>query len=98
MEPLRQLMDRVIERLTLASPGEATIELLNEVLNSYPVLLRGEQSDRLLTVLTGSQSQKRFQELLAGDEDFETVSFGNLLLSFAEVNHERLMKNTKPDA
>jgi hypothetical protein len=98
MEPLRQLMDRVIGRLDLASPGEATIELLNEVLNNYPVLLRSDQSERLLSVLTGPQSQKRLQELLAGDEDFETISFGNLILSFAEVNHERLMQNASSEA
>ncbi|KAK0384775.1 hypothetical protein NLU13_7253 [Sarocladium strictum] len=98
MEPLRQLMNRVIERLTLESPGEATIELMNEVLNSWPGLLTDGQSERLLALLTGLESQKRFQELLAGGEDFETVSFGNLLLSFAEVNHERLMKKTNSEA
>lgn len=98
MEPLRQLMDRVISRLGLASPGEATIELLNEVLNNYPILLRSDQSERLLSELTGPQSQKLFQELLAGDEEFETISFGNLLLSFAEGNHEQLMQNASSEA
>lgn len=98
MESLRQLMGRVVKRLALISPGEATIELLTEVLNSYQTLLTGGQSELLLSMLTGPQSQKRFQELLAGEVDFETVSFGNLLLAFADVNHERLMQNTSPES
>ncbi|KAH8170791.1 hypothetical protein LIA77_09572 [Sarocladium implicatum] len=93
LEPLRLLMNRVIDRLSLENAGEATLELLSEVLNSYPVLLTDSQSGTLLSMLVSPQSQKRFQAILNGEDDFELVSFGNLLLGFADVNHERLLQD-----
>lgn len=93
MEPLRLLVNRVLDRLSMDSPGEATLELLTEVLNSYPILLTGAQSERLLSRLTAPESQKRYHAIIEGDDDFELVSFGNLLLNFADVNHERLIQD-----
>ena len=86
-------MTLVINLLVIDSASDVAVETLVDVLANFPALFAEEHFAALMDILCSQWSQHRYQQLLQGGFDFESIQFGQLLLSFGEAKISRLMRN-----
>ncbi|RDA90713.1 hypothetical protein CP533_2773, partial [Ophiocordyceps camponoti-saundersi (nom. inval.)] len=90
---LRPLFGAVILSLPDKDMFEASAELLVDILSNCPLLLTDENYESLTKLFGASWAQERYQKLLKGDFEFESLQFGQLLLAFAEARTDALMRS-----
>ncbi|KAL3959054.1 hypothetical protein ACCO45_007216 [Purpureocillium lilacinum] len=91
---LRPLFEAVISSLSNTSLFDASAELIVDVLSNYPSLMTNTQYEYLATLFTAPWAQERYEKLLQGDFDFDSVQFGHLLLGFGEAKAEALIQGS----
>ncbi|UNI19717.1 member of the karyopherin-beta, variant 2 [Purpureocillium takamizusanense] len=91
---LRPLLEPVISSLSRDSLFDASAELIVDVLSNYPTLMTNTQYEYLATLFTAPWARERYEKLLQGDFDFESVQFGHLLLGFGEAKAEALIQSS----
>ncbi|TLD28315.1 hypothetical protein PspLS_03848 [Pyricularia sp. CBS 133598] len=92
--PLRTLLPPVIRCLIVDELYEASIELLTDTLSNYSAFFTSEGFDMLINLFETSWSDNRYQQLIRGDFDFESVQFGMLMIAFADAKVVELQKST----
>ncbi|KHO00889.1 importin 13 [Metarhizium album ARSEF 1941] len=93
---LRNLMPSVIESLVPEDRFGASAELLVDTLSNYPALLSDHHFNLLAALFVSSWADERYNRLLQGDMEFESVQFGQLLLAFGEEKCQWLMQSEDP--
>ncbi|KAH8598068.1 armadillo-type protein [Bisporella sp. PMI_857] len=90
LDPLKSLTKHAIIALVDDTLYEITIELISDILSNYSKFL--EKDDiALLYSLFGSQwAQERYQRLVNGDFDFDSIQFGLFMIAFGDANVEEL--------
>jgi hypothetical protein len=91
-DSLRSLITIVINLLPLENTADSAIELVTDILSNYSSLLTEEHYDLVANLLTSSWSQTRYEALIAGDFDFESMQYGQLLLAFGDARVDCLMR------
>ncbi|KYK55909.1 Armadillo-type fold protein [Drechmeria coniospora] len=89
---LRPLVETVFSTLTEDKLFSASAELLVDILSNYPSLMVEEHYEYLADLFTTNWAQQRYQKLLQGDFEVESIQFGQLLLGFGEVKMETLLR------
>ncbi|KAI9677472.1 MAG: hypothetical protein M1817_006426 [Caeruleum heppii] len=90
--PLTQLTQLVIGCLGEEALFESTVEVLTDILINYGMFLRPEDSQVLRSFLVSEQARERIDRLKSGDNDFDLIMFGRLLLAFADARVQDLAR------
>ena len=75
---------------------DVSSEFITEVLTTYASLFTDEHLETLANMLTRPWCERRYNRLLRGDFEFESLRIGHLILAFAEVKIEWLMRSSDP--
>lgn len=75
---------------------EITMELLSEVLQTYSKFFSDEDFQLLYSLFNSPWAQERYQRLIQGDFDFDSLQFGLFSLAFGDATLQDLAKNTEP--
>lgn len=84
-------MPAIIERLDPRDTESEFPDLMGDILERFPNLLRDKDLDRLAQILA-SHSHRWLDSNEVWDEDDELATFANLLLRFADVGMKNLVK------
>jgi hypothetical protein len=90
--PLRPLLIPAIEALGTDELYPAAVELLSDILANYPSFPTEEYYDTILSLFDSPWSRERYENLLRGDFDFESVQFGQFMVAFGDARVDRLMQ------
>lgn len=77
---------------------EIGLELFSDVLTSYSKFLSKEDFDNLFSLFNSPWAQERYQRLVQGDYDFDSLQFGHFMIAFGDATLQDLAKNTKPQS
>ncbi|KAK5988739.1 Importin beta-like protein [Cladobotryum mycophilum] len=91
---LRPLFGTVIDSVVTEELYDVSVELLTEALFTYPPLLVEQHYTLLGGLFKTEWFQDRYEQLILGDFDFNSVRLGQLLLAFGETRIEALIENT----
>ncbi|KAI0013939.1 armadillo-type protein [Xylariaceae sp. FL0662B] len=94
VQKLRTLMQPVINGLLIDELYEATIELLTDTLANWQAFFAREHFDSLYALFESQWVRERYQNLLQGDFDFESIQFGLFMLSFGDAQMVEMMDGT----
>ncbi|CAM1510299.1 Fc.00g006340.m01.CDS01 [Cosmosporella sp. VM-42] len=92
IQSLRSLIASVIDSLTVEELYDASAELMVDLLSNCSVFLSETHFDKLSNLFDSSWFRHRYEELLQGDFDFDSIRFGQLLLAFGDARVEKLMQ------
>ncbi|KAG5979833.1 hypothetical protein E4U55_004725 [Claviceps digitariae] len=92
----RKLLPTIIALLLVDSQFESTAELLIEILSGYPSLLTDHHLHLLADLFVSPWSDQRYTRLVQGDDSFDSVQFGQLILAFGEERCHWLMEGDDP--
>lgn len=93
LEPLRDLIKPALMCLADENLYEITVELFTEVLTSYSKFLRKEDFELLHSLFSSPWAQARYDRLVQGDFDFDSLQFGMLMIAFGDATVVELTKN-----
>ncbi|TAQ84155.1 hypothetical protein B7494_g7529 [Chlorociboria aeruginascens] len=96
-EPLRELLKPAIMCIIEPDLYEITVELLADVLSNYSSFLQGDHLQLLRSLLDSPWSQERYERLVRGDYDFDSLQFGQFMLAFGDATLQDLAKNCGTD-
>ncbi|KAF4972621.1 hypothetical protein FZEAL_9564 [Fusarium zealandicum] len=91
-EPLGPLVTAVIGSLTVDELYDASVELMVDLLTNCSMFLTDAHIENLAELFDSSWFQDRYQALIQGDFDFDSVQFGQLLVAFGDAKVEKLMQ------
>ncbi|KAJ4195299.1 member of the karyopherin-beta [Fusarium falciforme] len=91
-EPIGPLVTAVISSLTVDELYDASVELMVDLLSNCSMFLTDAHIENLAELFDSSWFQNRYQALMQGDFDFDSVQFGQLLLAFGDAKVEKLMQ------
>ncbi|RNJ55254.1 hypothetical protein D7B24_008867 [Verticillium nonalfalfae] len=91
---LRSLIPPVLSALSIADLFEAAAELLSDTLLNYSGFLLEAHYEALFSLLLEDSARGRYQRLVDGDFDFESVQFGQLMLALGDSKVQLLIENT----
>ncbi|KAF4450596.1 hypothetical protein F53441_6257 [Fusarium austroafricanum] len=94
-EPVEPLITTVIASLTVDNLYTVSVGLMEELLSKCLMFLTNTHLDELAQLFDSPWSQHRYQELVQGDFEFESVQFGQMLLAFGEARIEKLMQSNE---
>ncbi|KAI1074084.1 armadillo-type protein [Whalleya microplaca] len=94
VQKLRTLMQPVISGLLVDELYEATVELLTDTLANWQAFFTREHFDSLYSLFQSQWVRQRYQNLLDGDFDFESIQFGLFMLSFGDAQMVEMMDAT----
>ncbi|KAM0586905.1 hypothetical protein ACHAPN_009301 [Verticillium nonalfalfae] len=80
--------------LSIADLFEAAAELLSDTLLNYSGFLLEAHYEALFSLLLEDSARGRYQRLVDGDFDFESVQFGQLMLALGDSKVQLLIENT----
>ncbi|KAM0340339.1 hypothetical protein ACHAPU_010552 [Fusarium lateritium] len=92
-EPIGPLITAVITSLTVDELYSVSVELMVDLLSNCSMFLSDEHFDNLAHLFDSGWSHRRYQQLIQGDFDFDSIQFGQLLLAFGESKIDRLMQS-----
>lgn len=97
LNPLQALTQTAI--MCLAEDGlyEITIELLSDTLTNYSKFLRKEDFAVLKSLFNSTWAQERYQRLVKGDYDFDSLQFGMFMIAFGDATVTDLARNCDTD-
>ncbi|KAM5353749.1 hypothetical protein ACJ41O_000399 [Fusarium nematophilum] len=93
-EPLGPLVTAVIGSLTVDELYDASVELLVDLLSNCSMFLTDTHIDKIAELFDSPWFQNRYQALVQGDFDFDSVQFGQLLLAYGDAKVEKLMQTS----
>ncbi|CAG8971936.1 hypothetical protein HYALB_00003271 [Hymenoscyphus albidus] len=96
LEPLKPLTKSTIMCLADENLYEITMELLSDVLQTYSRFFSKEDFQLLYSLFNSPWAQERYQRLIQGDFDFDSLQFGLFSLAFGDATLQDLTKNTEP--
>ncbi|KAM9880592.1 importin 13 [Verticillium dahliae] len=91
---LRSLIPPVLSALSITDLFEAAAELLSDTLMNYSGFLLEAHYEALFSLLLEESARGRYQRLVDGDFDFESVQFGQLMLALGDSKVQLLIENT----
>lgn len=91
---LRPLLRPTIECLAVDELYEVTIELLTDILNNWQNFFTKSDYELLYALFDSDWSQRRYQALLQGDFDFDSVQFGLFMVAFGDSQITELMNRS----
>ncbi|KAF4629911.1 hypothetical protein G7Y89_g8231 [Cudoniella acicularis] len=97
LDPLRTLTKSAIMCLADESLYEIAIELFTEVLSSYSNFLTEDDFQLLYSLFDSPWAQERYQRLIQGDFDFDSLQFGLFTIAFGDANLQNLAKNNEKE-
>jgi hypothetical protein len=93
LAPLKTLTKPAIACLVDEVMFESTAELFIDVLGNYSKFLTDADYNLLFELFNSEWSNGLYQRLIGGDNDFEVVQYGQLMLAFGDAKAEDLAKN-----
>ena len=90
---LRRLSGIVLSLWEIDQLFEVTSEVMIEILTNFEAFLSRSEVDAIGAMLVSPRTDAWMQQLLAGDFNTETLTYGRLLLAYAEANKEQLAAN-----
>ncbi|KAL2068336.1 hypothetical protein VTL71DRAFT_16434 [Oculimacula yallundae] len=97
LDPLQALTQPAIMCLGQDDLYEITIELLSDVLTNYSKFLRKEDFTILQSLFNSPWAQNRYQRLVKGDFDFDSLQFGMFMIAFGDATVQDLARNCATD-
>ncbi|KAK9799081.1 putative Armadillo-type protein [Seiridium cardinale] len=88
---LRPLLQPTIKCLVNDELYEAAIELLTDTLGNWQTFFKQGDYNLLYSLFDSSWSQKKYENLLKGDFDFDSVQFGLMMVAFGDAQITELM-------
>jgi hypothetical protein len=76
---------------------ETAAELFTEVLENYSKFLRKQDFALLYSIFGSPWAQQRYERLVQGDYDFDSVQFGLFMLAFGDATVGDLIKQVESD-
>jgi hypothetical protein len=97
LEPLRDLIKPALSCLLDDELYEITVELFSDVLANYSKFLHKEDFDILQSLFNSSWAQKRYERLINGDFEFDSLQFGMFMIAFGDATVQDLTKKLNTD-
>ncbi|KAG4442578.1 hypothetical protein IFR05_001908 [Cadophora sp. M221] len=97
LDPLQTLTQPSIMCLGQDDLYEITIEMLSDVLTNYSKFLRKEDFATLQGLFNSPWAQERYQCLVKGDFDFDSLQFGMFMIAFGDATVQDLARNCATD-
>jgi hypothetical protein len=97
LEPLQKLTKHAIMSLADDSLFEIAIELLSDVLANFSKFLHKEDFALLYSLFSSPWAQGRYERLVKGDFDFDSVQFGHFMLAFGDATVQELARKAGSD-
>ncbi|KAK0099684.1 hypothetical protein ONS95_013423 [Cadophora gregata] len=97
LDPLQSLTQPSIMCLGQDDLYEITIELLSDVLTNYSKFLRKEDFTILQSLFNSQWAQERYERLVKGDFDFDSLQFGMFMIAFGDATVQDLARNCATD-
>lgn len=69
---------------------ETAIEIISELLGNYSKFFLKEDFQILFSLLNSPWAQERYERLIQGDYDFDSLQFGMLIVAFGDANTQDL--------
>ncbi|KAI0127513.1 armadillo-type protein [Xylariales sp. AK1849] len=88
---LRPLLQPVMSCLATEELYEVTIELLTDTLSNWQAFFTRADYDLLYSLFDSAWSRDKYQTLLQGDFDFDSIQFGLLMVGFGDAQITELM-------
>ncbi|KAF5567638.1 member of the karyopherin-beta family nuclear import [Fusarium napiforme] len=92
-EPIGPLITAVITSLTVDELYSVSVELMVDLLSNCLMFLSDTHFDNLAHLFDSPWSQRRYEKLVQGDFEFDSLQYGLLLLAFGEAKIERFMQS-----
>lgn len=92
--PLRTLIPPTLNCLANDDLYEAAIELFTDILSNYSGFLTKEHYSSLASLFESQWAQERYQALLQGDFDFDSLQFGLFMLAYGDAKVQELMEGS----
>ncbi|KAL2753843.1 hypothetical protein ACRALDRAFT_1043928 [Sodiomyces alcalophilus JCM 7366] len=90
---LRTLTGRVFEALGSSDLFEVAGEIVYDLLSNHPCFLADSHYESLFSTIHNQWAHERYQRLIDGDFDFDSVLFGQVILSLGEARVQELIKD-----
>lgn len=97
LDPLKTLTKPAIMSLVDNDLYEISVELITDVLSNFSKFLQKEDMDLLFSLFNSQWAQERYQRLIDGDFDFDSVQFGLFMIAFGDANVEDLAQKAGTD-
>ncbi|KAK1979492.1 armadillo-type protein [Colletotrichum cereale] len=88
---LRALIQPTIASLAEEELYEPAVELLSDILSNYSGFLTEDHYESLFSLFETQWSHERYQRLVEGDFDFDSVQFGQLMIALGDSKVEALI-------
>ncbi|GJC86860.1 importin beta-like protein kap111 [Colletotrichum liriopes] len=88
---LRALVQPTIAALAEEDLYEAAVELLSDILSNYSGFLTEDHYESLFSLFETQWSRERYQRLVEGDFDFDSVQYGQLMIALGDSKVEALI-------
>lgn len=92
LDPLRTLTKSAIMSLIDDNLYEISIELVSDILGNYSKFLHKEDFTLLYSLFNSPWAQERYQRLISGDFDFDSLQFGQFMIAFGDATVQDLTK------
>ncbi|EXM22218.1 hypothetical protein FOTG_10170 [Fusarium oxysporum f. sp. vasinfectum 25433] len=92
-EPIGPLITAVITSLTVDELYSVSVELMVDLLSNCLMFLSDTHFANLAQLFDSPWSQGRYEKLVQGDFEFDSLQYGLLLLAFGEAKIERFMQS-----
>ncbi|ETS75674.1 hypothetical protein PFICI_12618 [Pestalotiopsis fici W106-1] len=93
---LRPMLQPTIKCIVDTDLYEPAIEVLTDTLGNWQTFCKQDDYDLLYSLFESSWSQEKYQNLLQGDFDFDSVQFGLLMVAFGDAQITELMDKSNP--
>jgi hypothetical protein len=98
LEPLRNLIEPALVCLLDDDLYETTVELFSDVLANYSKFLHKEDFRFLQSLFNSRWAQERYERLIKGDFEFDSLQFGMFMIAFGDAMVTDLTQNLETDA
>lgn len=92
LDPLKRLTGAAIECLIQEEMYEVTIELFSDVLANYSKFLSDEDFELLFALFNSQWSIERYNRLIQGDFEFESLQYGQFMIAFGDATVQDLAR------
>ncbi|KAI1431402.1 armadillo-type protein [Xylaria sp. CBS 124048] len=98
IQMLQALFEPMIDCLLVEELYETTVELLTDTLCNWQQFFTRHHIDCLYSLFESEWARQRYQNLVGGDFDFDSVQFGMFMLSFGDAQMIPMMDTTNARA
>ncbi|APA08045.1 hypothetical protein sscle_03g028150 [Sclerotinia sclerotiorum 1980 UF-70] len=97
LNPLRTLTQPALMLIIDDDLYAITVELFTDILANYSSFLSENDFAMLYDLFSSSWAQEKYTRLIQGDFDFDSLQFGQFLLSFGDATVQDLAQNITTD-